>query len=297
MRIRADRARVALRLIVTLAILMPAVTLPAAPATADHCSGEGSVDDDGGEVVGECHGEDPSQPGSTTVHELWNRYCSDAGPYQEGDEVGFYQVGPVTLDEIDLLGLDPTGSYLWYDVICWRDGREATERQIIVEDTPPVPVEAIRDQASARIEPPTPAPESSPPLAQQAFVQMPTWLWVDPASWESLEASETRGLITVTVRATPDHARWVMGDGGGVTCFGPGVVWVSGLPEDATDCSYTYLHTSYGEPEGRFSASVTVAWEFEWWINDVYQGVFGTLDLSTTFAMAVGEIQAVETGG
>ena len=60
---------------------------------------------------------------------------------------------------------------------------------------------------------------------------------------------------------------------------------------------YTYRHTTYGEPEGRFEASVTVTWEFEWWINDRYQGVFGDLDLSTSFAVAVAEIQAVESGG
>jgi hypothetical protein len=79
--------------------------------------------------------------------------------------------------------------------------------------------------------------------------------------------------------------------------MGPGIVWTSGALEDATDCSYTYDHSSYGKPEGRFKASVTVTWEFEWWINDVYQGVFGTVDLSAAFAVAVGEIQAVETGG
>jgi hypothetical protein len=42
---------------------------------------------------------------------------------------------------------------------------------------------------------------------------------------------------------------------------------------------------------------VTVTWEFEWWINDGYQGVFGSVDLSASFGVAVGEIQAVETGG
>jgi hypothetical protein len=42
---------------------------------------------------------------------------------------------------------------------------------------------------------------------------------------------------------------------------------------------------------------VTVTWEFEWWINDVYQGVFGTVDVAAAFDVAVAEIQAVETGG
>ena len=297
MRVRTYGARVALGLTIALAAVAPAVILRAAPAYANHCSGGGSVDDDGGEVIGECHGVTPGQPGSRSVHELWDFYCSAAGPYQEGDEVGFYEVAPVAEDEIAMFGLDPTGEYMWYDVICWRDGRGDIEVQIIVEVTPPVPPEVIRDVAAARLEPPSPDPETSPPLASQAFVQVPTWLWLDPAYWSPVEVSETRGLTTVTVRATPTHARWVMGDGGGVTCLGPGVVWTSGLSEDATDCSYTYEHSSYGEPDGRFEASVTVTWEFEWWINDVYQGVFGTVDLVAPFGVAVGEIQAVETGG
>ncbi|MEX2134490.1 MAG: hypothetical protein WEB67_10145 [Acidimicrobiia bacterium] len=297
MRIRTYGPRLAIRLTAAVAIIGSATVFLAAPALANHCAGDGSIRDRGGDVVAECHGVTPGQPGGRSVHELWDVYCTDAGPFQEGDEVGFYEVAPVAAEEIELFGLDPTGEYVWYDVICWRDGRGDIEVQIIVEVTPPVLPEAIRDVAAARLEPPQPDPETSPALASQTFVQVPTWLWLDPASWSPIEVSETRGLTTVTVRATPTHARWVMGDGGGVTCDGPGLVWTSGSSEEATDCSYTYEHSSYGEPKGRFEASVAVSWEFEWWINDVYQGVFGTVDLSAGFEVAVGEIQAVETGG
>jgi hypothetical protein len=230
------------------------------------------------------------------MSEVWDSYCSAVGPFQDGDEVGFYEVGPVTPDEVVMFGLDPTGEYVWYDVICWRDGRNNIEIPIIVEITPPVAPEVIRDIAAARLEPPAPSPETSPPLARQTFVQVPTWLWLDQASWSPVEVSTARGVTAVTVRATPTHARWVMGDGGGITCPGPGVAWSSGASEGDTDCSYTYEHSSYGEPEGRFEASVMVTWEFEWWINDVYQGGFGSVDLSVPFGVQVAEIQAVETG-
>ena len=297
MRVRAYGARVALGLTIALALALPVVTLAAVPAYADHCSGGGSVDDDGGAVVGECHVSTPGEGGDRTMSEVWDIYCSAAGPFQAGDEVGFYEVGPVGPDEVVLFGLDPTGEYVWYDVICWRDGRGDIEVQIIVEVTPPVPPEVIRDIAAARLEPPAPSPQTSPPLARQTFVQVPTWLWLDESAWSPIETSTTRGITTVSVRATPTHARWVMGDGGGITCDGPGTAWVSGASEDDSDCSYTYRHSSYGEPSGRFEASATVTWEFEWWINDVYQGVFGTVDLSAAFGVEVAEIQAVETGG
>jgi hypothetical protein len=239
----------------------------------------------------------PGRSGSRSTSDVWDTYCSAAGPFRAGDDVGFYEVTPVTPDEVVTFGLDPTGEYVWFDVICWRDGRGIVEVPIIVEIGRPVSPEVIRDIAAARLVPPVPLPETSPPLARQTFVEVPTWLWLDEAGWSPVEVSATRGVTTVTVRATPTHARWVMGDGGGITCSGPGVAWTSGASETDTDCVYTYLHSSYGEPEGRFAASVLVTWEFEWWINDVYQGVFGSVDLSASFGVAVGEIQAVETGG
>ena len=297
MRIRTNKPRTAFRLAVALALVGSAMVLVAAPALADHCSGEGRIDDRGGDVVAECHVVTPGQPGDRSMSDVWDIYCSAAGPHRDGDEVGFYEVGPVIPDEVVMFGLDPTGEYVWYDVICWRDGLIRIETLIIVEITRPVAPEVIRDIAAARLVPLAPSPETSPPLARQAFVQVPTWLWLDQASWSPIEVSTTRGLTTVTVRATPSHVRWVMGDGGGITCFGPGVAWMSGASEDDTDCSYTYRHSSYGEPEGRFEASVMVTWEFEWWINDVYQGAFGAVDVSSSFMVAVAEIQAVETGG
>lgn len=298
MRIRTHRTRTAVRLIVATAVFGSAILLLAAPASANHCIGEGGIRDRGGDVVAECHGQTPGRPGGRTVHETWNIYCAAAvGEYQDGDEVEFYATDQLTPGDVEHLGFDPTGEYWWWNVTCWRDGEPAYSYEFAVEVTPPVPPEVIRDVAAARLEPPSPDPETSPPLARQAFVQVPTWLWVDEADWEPIEVTETRGLTTVTVRATPTQARWLMGDGGGVTCLGPGVVWVSGLSEDDTDCSYTYLHSSYGETGGRFEASVAVTWEFQWWINDIYQGTFGTVDVSTSFVVAVAEIQAVETGG
>lgn len=297
MRIRSNRPRTAFRLAVALVLVGLTMVFAAAPASADHCSGDGNIRHRGGDVVAECHVVVPGQSGDRSMSEVWDVYCDAVGPFQEGDEVGFYEVVPVAPDEVVMFGLDPTGEYVWYDVICWRDDRGNIEVQIIVEITSPVAPEVIRDIAAARLEPPPPSPETSPPLARQTFVRVPTWLWLDQATWSPIEVSTTRGLTTVTVRATPTHARWVLGDGGGITCFGPGVSWRSGASEGDTDCSYTYLRSSYGEPEGRFEASVVVTWQFEWWINDVYQAVFGSVDLSASFGVEVAEIQAVETGG
>lgn len=298
MRVCANGSWTGARLIVAVALAGSLTTLIGSPAAiADECTGDGDIYQNGGDVVGECQVVLPGQPGDYTVHDLWAIYCAGVGPYQDGDDVGFYEEAPLEPGEIDAFGLDPTGEYAWYDVICWRDGNNEMEIQIIVVINEGVPPEVIRDIAAARLEPPPPSAETSPPLAAETYVRVPTWLWLDPVYWLPVEASETRGLTTVTVRATPTQARWAMGDGGEVTCSGPGVAWTAGASEDATDCGYTYLHSSYGEPGGRFDASVTVSWQFEWWINDVYQGVFGTVDVPAGFGIAVAEIQAIETGG
>lgn len=297
MRIRSYRARLAVGVVVGIAVVA-LLFAPAFPALAGHCSGSGAVGDRGGEVVGECHGGDSGGSGSGAASDTWDAHCaSEAGSYQQGDTVDFVRVEPLTEGDVDHLGLDPSGVYWWWNVVCLRGGEAVFQREILVEESVAVAPEVVRDRARARIDPSAPAPASSPPLSGPTYVNVPTWLWLDEADWTPLEVSETQGLVTVTVRATPTQAAWDMGDGEVVVCDGPGTVWEAGLPETATDCSYTYAHSSYGEAEGRFDGSVTVTWEFEWWINGVYQGGFGSVDLSSGFEVAVGEIQAVETGG
>lgn len=298
MRVRPNRERAALSLILTMAASAVAVVLPAAVAFAQECDGEGRIDHRGGDVSGECQEESTRQPGSSSVEEVWMAYCtSRVGPYQAGDTVVYERSEPVTEGDIEFHGLDPSGEHWWWFIHCVRDGVAVAGVEILVTDTPGVPPEVIRDRAAARIDPPVPSPVSSPPLGESTFVAVPTWLWVERSEWTPIEVSETQGLVTVTVRATPTEATWVMGDGETVVCDGPGTEWRPALPESATDCSHTYTTGSYGAPEGMFSGSVTVTWVFEWWINGAAQGTFGTVDLSSGFEVAVAEIQAVETEG
>lgn len=298
MRVRTHRSRLAHGLAALATLVLLATLVPAGPASAHHCTGGGQIDDRGGDVVAECHGATPGRPGSVDVSELWGSYCAAwVGGFLPGDGVEFVATDPLTVGDVEHLGFDPTGVYWWWNVTCFRDGEPVHMHEFAVEETPPVPPEVLRDIAAARLDPPAPAPVTSPPLGRPSFVGVATWLWLDPGAWVVVEESETRGFTTVTVRAAPVLATWTLGDEAVVTCWGPGVAWTSGLSEDATDCSHMFEHSSYGEPEGRFEASVTVTWEFEWWINTTYQGVFGTVDVASPFVVAVAEIQAVETGG
>lgn len=297
MRVRTYRSRFAVSLTVVLAGLVFGGVFTA-PALAADCDGQGSVRDRGGGVEGECSEESPGQPGSSSIEEVWDAYCtSRVGPYQQGDTVAYERSEPLTEGDIEAHGLDPSGEHWWWFVHCVRDGVAVAGVEILVTDTPGVPPEVIRDRAAARIDPPVPSPVSSPPLGEPTFVAVSTWLWLDRSAWAPIEVSESQGLVTVTVRATPTEAVWEMGDGETVVCDGPGTEWSPGLAEDATDCSHTYTTGSYGNPDGVFSGSVTVTWVFDWWINGSAQGSFGAVDLSSGFVVAVAEIQAVETEG
>lgn len=297
MRIRTNGTWFALGLMLRTALVLGLIAI-SVPAWADHCDGSGSVGDRGGEVVGECHEGDSGGSSSGAAADTWNAHCAaEVGAYEEGDAVDFVRVEPLTEGDVEHLGLDPSGVYWWWNAVCLRGGEAVFQREIMVEDSSAVAPEVVRDRARARIDPPAPTPEASPPLSGPTFVNVPTWLWLDSADWVPLEVSETDGLVTVTVRATPVQAAWNMGEGEVVVCDGPGTVWEPGLAETATDCAHTYAHSSYGESDGRFAGSVTVTWEFEWWFNGVYKGGFGSVDLSSGLEVAVGEIQAVETGG
>ncbi len=127
-------------------------------------------------------------------------------------------------------------------------------------------------------------------------MHIPTWFWIEDP-WESLPPEEeSEGTVTVRVEASPVSALFQPGDGGTVPpCNDGGLRWQPGLPDSATRCFHTYLSSSAGEPDDRYTVTASVTWQFEWWINDVSQGTFGDFIATSDFTYQVGEIQAVES--
>ena len=165
-------------------------------------------------------------------------------------------------------------------------------------------VVAVREEARARVTPPLPVPNVSP---SEAVVQLPTWLWIDEGSWEPAAATETDGAVTVRVEARPSSVTWDLVENTH-RCEGPGIAWsqeahddyeaqaehVRGVGNPA--CTFTFVHSSSVEPDDVYSASVTVAWEFSWWLNGEPRGTFGTVERTADFDLRVGEVQALITG-
>lgn len=154
---------------------------------------------------------------------------------------------------------------------------------------------AVEALASVSISPPE--IKTSPSEDGRLYVQVPTWLWVEGAWWQSYEATATAGRVWSTVKATPVATTWVMGDGDTVSCRGPGTAWRPGLPEGSSGCTHTYRTSSAGEPDGRFVLQATVTLEVSWTSNATGGGTLPAISRTSTVQVDVGEIQAIGTGG
>lgn len=262
-----------------------------------------------------------SAPRVSPEEAAWNNWCAaDMGPYVPGARAGApfaistslgaaqvtladavasqesVQVGAVWDEAEDLTQRSEAQQLTYYEVICTTAA--GTSNLITVARGPGAGAPAVnplvlRASARARVEPPEPILGTSPPFDERpAIVQLPTWLWLENP-WEPIVATESAGGVSVAVIATPQQVQWVMGDGSTVVCDGPGVVWHSGMSEDATDCAHTYRRSTAREPDLRYQGDASVTWDFTWTLNGADQGSFGAIETATDFSIQVGEIQAI----
>ncbi|WP_443322327.1 hypothetical protein [Streptomyces sp. 7N604] len=129
-----------------------------------------------------------------------------------------------------------------------------------------IPVEAVAQQAIRQIELPEPVIHTSPDEDFVQVVRVPTWMWVDASGWGPVTETARVPGVKVTATARPRKAVWSMGEGGTVTCTGPGTPYSAEYrPEQPSpDCGYTYTTSSLGEPGRSYRVSVAVTWDVEW---------------------------------
>ncbi len=140
-----------------------------------------------------------------------------------------------------------------------------------------------------------------PPLSVQpdgmAIVGIPVWLWVgDPGESTTgpITRSASGGGTTVTATGTLDRIVYTMGDGGQVTCTGPGTPYRTEYGDRTSpDCGYTYTKTSAGKASEAHTISATSYWTVEW----AGGGQTGTipLEFTRTEQLRVGELQVLLT--
>lgn len=207
----------------------------------------------------------------------------------------------------DWLGAGEPGG-TWYDVTC-SDGSS-----YIGVYVPPtsgsVPPEvrlagALARTVLNRLQLPEPMVGQSP--TGQTLVNLPTWWWVEPASWRVLRQRTNAGPVWAEVTATPVATSWDPGDGSQpLVCPGPGTAYDRSRPESAqsTDCSYAYRRSSAGQPQTGpdvndrfFTVTVTTVWEVTWRGSGGSGGTLPRLTRTSSFPLAVAQRQTVVTGG
>lgn len=189
----------------------------------------------------------------------------------------------------------PTGR--WFERWCGGQ-QEAVTGAFGVPEGAPVLVDPAELAAQAResVQVPAPSIATSPAADRRLYVQVPTWLWLPKEWWQGYSATAEAGGVSATVSVTPVRAVWSTGDGGDVTCVGPGVAWRPGLPEDGSDCFHDYRHSSATQAGGTFTLSVTVDFEVAWTSSVGAGGPLPGITRTASRPVEVGEIQAVETG-
>ncbi|MER6146229.1 hypothetical protein ABT174_40600 [Streptomyces sparsogenes] len=157
-----------------------------------------------------------------------------------------------------------------------------------------VPVEVVVRQAVEKLRLPQPVIRTSPNEDHAHVVGVPTWMWVQRSTWAPVtKTAEVPGL-RVTATASPRKAVWSMGEGGAVTCTGPGTPYSEKFrpDEQSPDCGYTYRVSSLAEPGRAFVVSVRVMWDVEWHGGGRVGRVPG-LVIAAERPIEVDEVQAV----
>jgi len=161
----------------------------------------------------------------------------------------------------------------------------------------PVNPAVLAQQALSKLPLAAPSIEMAPPPSTDQLVNVSTWLWINPAAWQSRSATAAAGPVSATATATPVEVVWNMGDGNQITCAGPGTPYSSSDPNASTNCSYTWTQSSAGQPNGAFTISATVHWQVAWTASGAPGG--GSLGqvagAAAQVAVRVAESQAVNT--
>jgi hypothetical protein len=215
--------------------------------------------------------------------------CERDGAYAGSDGCYYAPTDP-SPSSIEALGGQPAGAGGWYIRTCYG-ANEGFGGIVWMAGGPPVISPAVlARQARARLELPEARVSLSP--AGRQLTHFPTWLTVEPSSWQPRSATASVPGVSVTATARPTKATWSMGDHsvgrsqGVVVCAGPGTKFRTGMDpaQPSPDCGYTYGFPSAGAPGEKFTVTVTITWEVTW----AGAGQSGTVpDLTTTGSVQV----------
>ena len=180
-------------------------------------------------------------------------------------------------------GPPPAGSSgpgTWYIDLCATGDAQSMATGLIWFPTGQRPTAAVPPsqvaaaEAASQLRLPRPTIEMSP--SETGYVNLPEWLWIDPALWRpfttTAQACNQAGCSSATAIAAPLAVVWNLGDGASITCPGPGTPYRQGASPTAPGaCTYTYPRSSAGQPspdgnpdDAAFTVTATVHWGITW---------------------------------
>jgi len=282
------------RLVTAGALVAIVVALGSAPALGDPGDGSasGSSDGEAASARGNATDSTPALPAGTRNTAQPNCVTSSGQP-------DFISYGPllVTTQDEQRNEIRPWEQRpgQWAHQYCggeWVDF-------VFLPDAAPVDPRVIAQAVFARIRPDPPKLRVNPDIESPQLVNLDTWLWVDPASWQPISDGDSAGLVSVTVTAEPKELRFNMGDGKSVVCDYPGTPYDPSRPaaEQSTECFHTYRHSSADQPDQRYTVTVTMVYTASWSSSGavVDGGDLGTLESDATVRLRVAEGQAIVT--
>ena len=96
-----------------------------------------------------------------------------------------------------------------------------------------------------------------------SWVNLWTFFWTSPASWQPMSKTARAGALWATVTATPTTLTYTAGDGGSAVCPGPGRPWVASDgfdPPSHGACGYRYADYS----RHPLTVTLTQTWSITW---------------------------------
>lgn len=214
-------------------------------------------------------------------------------------------------------GAPPAGEVqgAWYFQVCystqyWIGGAGAGTWEVIWVEYPPGTAShpsagTLAQEAESEVSLPQPVVQTNPNEVggvPGTIVNVLTWLWVDPSMWHAYSATASSGGLSATVVADPISVMWSTGDGDGLTCDGPGVVFNQLLPWawQSTYCGHIYTITSAGQPSSGggpngagFLLSAKVLWSVSWSASDGQTGSLPEMVTASSTRLRVEQIQSV----
>lgn len=126
------------------------------------------------------------------------------------------------------------------------------------------------------------------------------WLWLEQGGYGPQSVTASAGGVSATTTAIPTgQVTFDMGDGGSVTCNGPGTprslaIDPTGTTPSPSGCSYTYHHSTDQRPP--YTITATINFAVHWTSNVGQSGTLPGLTASSSTPLNVDQIESVITG-